>query len=348
MEKIDWCFSQKRLKKLIDKIDKKTYDDIKLILEGIDIKTSSGFRKIETLFNIAIAHPDNIKEMYDLYYTLSRTKDKLRVKYGAEYTEAYSINQSNAVKKTHTYKNRFTSLQIEFWLNRGFSKKEAIYKIKSIQSNNGKLAHHDKRNYREDNPLCEEYWMKYGYTLNESQKLKSQFFDEHCNRSLSSYVKKYGLEEGYKKSVKQQLKRKQTMIERYGAHIASGCASKESLLFFQPLYDKLILENIKKDDICWGVEGSREYVINVDKKNEEIYFYDFTVKSKKIIVEYNNRFWHPREDVVWQGFLNEDKLRLKDKRKNEIAIKSGFKLFIIWDDDNFNEKTKEILDYVKQ
>lgn len=62
-------------------------------------------------------------------------------------------------------------------------------------------------------------------------------------------------------------------------------ASKESLVIFEPLINILIKEyNIDYEDIYIGFSDKSEFFL---KRENDIFFYDFTIKSKKIIIEYN-------------------------------------------------------------
>jgi len=76
------------------------------------------------------------------------------------------------------------------------------------------------------------------------------------------------------------------------------------------------------------------------------YFYDFVVKSKKIIVEYNNTFWHPREDLEWKGITSYEESLNRDIQKNNLAISRGYKVFYIWNDDNIENKIESIFEEI--
>lgn len=134
-----------------------------------------------------------------------------------------------------------------------------------------------------------------------------------------------------------------------------GNASKESMLLFNPLIDWLMSLGIKKDDIYCGIENSHEIFI-YDKKNKKRYYYDFCIKSIKLIIEYNGEKFHPNYekysiDYINQNWvhpynknLNVNDLVEFDKRKIDNAINNGYEIHIVWSSDsNKLEKLKNII-----
>lgn len=99
--------------------------------------------------------------------------------------------------------------------------------------------------------------------------------------------------------------------------------------------------DITKNDIVWGISNNKEFILTDFEKNKS-YFYDFVVKSKKIIIEYNNSFWHPRVGKEWKGILNYDELLKRDKDKEELAINRGYRVYYIWNDDDIEAKINEL------
>ncbi len=116
---------------------------------------------------------------------------------------------------------------------------------------------------------------------------------------------------------------------------AIGKASKESLIIFKPLIDWCIKEGILYNDIYIGYDNKNEYFIKNEKR---LYFYDFTIKSKKIIIEYNGVAFHPKVgDVNWiNPFTNEGYKECleKDNKKINNAKKEGFNILVIWSDED--------------
>ena len=156
--------------------------------------------------------------------------------------------------------------------------------------------------------------------------------------TIEKMIEKYGESLGKKKY--------NSWIERCSVPICR--ASKESLEIFNPLIEELIYnQNIEYDDIYLGVGIRNEYFI---KENNMIFFYDFTIRSKKIIIEYNGISFHPKnENSNWSNPFN--KISSKEafeKQKNKIILaeKNGFRVLEIWSDEPNN--LERCLDFIKK
>jgi len=117
-----------------------------------------------------------------------------------------------------------------------------------------------------------------------------------------------------------------------------GKASKESLIVFKPVIEWCVENGIEYDDIFIGIDEKSEFFI----KSDNIYFYDFTIRSKKIIIEYNGVSFHAKpsqlESNDWfNTFTKEnayDNIE-KSKIKYQVAKDKGFEIFEIWSDVSY-------------
>lgn len=124
-------------------------------------------------------------------------------------------------------------------------------------------------------------------------------------------------------------------------------ASKESLTIFIPLYKILRTRyNIRREDIHFGISGSKEYYIN--EKDGKFYSYDFTIKSKKIIIEYNGSLFHPKcNDPEWKQLYSNksaDEVLKYDQAKKHAAEQQGFTYITIWDTKTPKENLEIIIE----
>jgi hypothetical protein len=119
-----------------------------------------------------------------------------------------------------------------------------------------------------------------------------------------------------------------------------GKASLESLKVFEPIIEYCKSLNIEDTDIYIGKDNKNEYFIN---SNGSVYFYDFCIRSKKIIIEYHGIGFHanPNWDIDklnnWKSaFSSESSAENinKTKIKNNIALEKGFSLLEIWSTDS--------------
>lgn len=81
--------------------------------------------------------------------------------------------------------------------------------------------------------------------------------------------------------------------------------------------------------------------------------YDFLIKDKKVIIEYNGDYWHCNPNKYNADYFNQKKQKYahelweQDRIKKELAEKSGYKLFIIWEQDYMFNKI-ELIKHIKQ
>lgn len=117
-----------------------------------------------------------------------------------------------------------------------------------------------------------------------------------------------------------------------------GKASKESLIVFKPVIEWCVENGIEYDDIFIGIDEKSEFFI----KSDNIYFYDFTIRSKKIIIEYNGVSFHAKPSQLegndwFNPFTKEnayDNIE-KSKIKYQVAKDKGFEIFEIWSDVSY-------------
>ena len=229
---------------------------------------------------------------------------------------------------------------------KGYSNEEAIKIVKNIQSENGKKSYQgDKRKDTITNCFIPEFWNKKGYSDTETEALIAEM-KFRVSGSKERYIEKYGVEDGTLLHKQRYTKAKETRIKNFGAPVPAGRASKASLKFFIPLYKKIRKLGIQKDDILWGITGSREFATCYEGRN---FFYDFTIKSLKLVIEFHGTFWHPREPEEWlnSSYYDYDSKKMYDEIKKRAIIDRGFEYCIVWSDDNFNVKNNDIISYIK-
>ena len=212
---------------------------------------------------------------------------------------------------------------------RGISEEEASYRDQQriLKSH---ATRKERGNYggQMRSPACVDYWTNKGYNEAEATELaRRQVFNL---KSLEDYQQVFGDDEGAKKFHSRQQRRLQTCCARYGSKIVTGKTSKESLVVLAKIKEALF----PSDKEYWGNEGAKEYMLQ-DADEDRVYFYDFAVPSHKVIVEYHNVFWHPREgdEHMWRAtYYDFDSKLAYDRRKETVASEAGFKVFVIWSD----------------
>ncbi len=232
--------------------------------------------------------------------------------------------------------------------------------------------------------------MSYDYFLkknNNDKKLALFEYNkrlESVNVSIDNWIKKYGYEKAIEKNKKRVKKAKETfskntnkekifksraitienLYNKYGdmdiakekyndwlikITVPFTKASKESLTIFNPLIDKLKELNIKYEDIYIGSDNKDEYFIRDDNN---IFFYDFVIRSKKIIIEYNGVLFHPKnENSKWVNPFNKNitpkEAYNKQQYKINLAKNKGFSILEIWSDDDQELNINKCLEFIK-
>lgn len=289
---------------------------------------------------------ENWKELYKLYWLSNNQYERYKITNGSLFVDALKKKYKKRPNRCKDLGKKGSIWCTEYWVDKGYSELESINLVKKSQSKNGVLAHEVDRPNKIFNSYSVEYYIERGYSEEESNQLVIEQ-KYKTGGSLKRYIEKFGEDEGKILHKIRYNKALATKLERYGTTTVNGRTSKESLKFFIPLYKKLRKRfGLKKEDIYWGIKGSKEFVTHLNGRN---YFYDFTIKSLKVIIEYNNLFWHPREDMKFQSSYYEyDAKILYDKIKIEAMTDRGFDLFIVWNDDNFKEKSEELLNIIER
>jgi hypothetical protein len=103
-----------------------------------------------------------------------------------------------------------------------------------------------------------------------------------------------------------------------------------------PNLQKTAKDGLRRQEIYWGIVGSSEYFIRDDDK---LFWYDFTIPSHKIIIEYNGEHVHPnpalslqeRDDWkhAFSGELFNERM-VHEQRKQQAAERLGYTIIYVW------------------
>lgn len=348
MKKIPNIFEKTPIKRNLEKLKEDEKKDFIEKIYNNEWTYSLLYTRLSLFVDICL-NPSNLKsskvDLYYLYFS-SKKYDKAIIRHGLDHKEKIEKTLKNR-KKTY---GRISKFSFKYWMNKGFTEEESK-KIISENSRKASLKSADIKKQRlrnNDKTMCsyyKEYWIHRGYSEEVAEEnVKKEKW--RTSPSLKRDIERYGTLIGIEKFNKKHKKRRETMMAKYGClAIYTKKASKESMKFFIPLYKKLRKRGIERKDIFWGIGKNREYAMR-DSKNNTNYFYDFTIHSKKIILEYNNPFWHARKESEFCHFIDFEEAKKREERKINIMENLGYKVIIIWSDDNFKEKYEEILGVV--
>jgi len=281
------------------------------------------------------------------YKESNSTIEKVEIRHGIQLATQLSETFSNNSRVNNI--NRADSLfpsQLNFWIKRGCTEHEAKTKIMEFQSNCA-LKRHSKQNktlYRQCNPMCIEYWIK------NNHDNPAAACQDYKNKNSASYKNRYdkfgqvGID-GLKKS---HLKRKNTIYTRFGGFtVSNGLNSNLGKKFNLRLYKRLRKLGFKKTDFLFASNKFNE-LVRTDLTTGITYFYDFCLKPLKLIIEFNGIYWHARNKEEWRRTnITYEEALLYDKNKIYFMEQLGYNIIIVWEDDDYNKKLEEIVNYVK-
>jgi hypothetical protein len=308
LDRIDYFTSQK-YGLLYKRLSDNFYDD-----SWIDENKK---RYINTILNMS-AEP-----LYSIY-TKSGKKQRGNVsqtEYDNFYKSRYTIFR-NSKQQSLNSKKRYSKYSkddirkqsvwcVEYWMNRGYSIDESVYRVSQIQKMNtvDSIMNRYECSYNEAVEIQKTIYSKRRDTMNSKPLEELQnIYKSQDSSSLEYCLRKCNYDMESAKKLYAQLKEKKV--------VPFTKASKESLKYFIPLYKILRKNGFDKSDLYIGINGSTEYRLY---SGVNFFMYDFTILSKKIIFEYHGSGHY--------GFLKEHNIqdiKNRDELKKKLAKSMGF------------------------
>lgn len=185
-----------------------------------------------------------------------------------------------------------------------------------------------------------KFWMDKGF---DEDYAKNKVKEIQSTNSVEKYIMKYGEQDGLSKWLLRNKEWGKKIQKKRMESGNIGCSySRASKEFFDNLIIELTKNCIKFNNVYYGEHEFCKW----DSDNNRPYFYDFVIPELKICIEYNGVKFHPKEgDETWRGLFGETyeyKLNY-DKRKIKVIEDCGYTVVVVWEDDDLNMKTKEIV-----
>jgi len=276
-----------------------------------------------------------IKQGHDVEEAKKLSKKYRKEKYEKTFGTRAQKERDNPEMYAHTRPQKK-----EYWLSKGFAEVEAKERARDRQ-NTGSLKKYIERHGEIEGPKKfkerQEKWQntmktKPAEELDRINKLKAP--------TLRNFVKKYGKTDG--------LKRYNSWIDK---HHTDLFYSKESIVFFDKLLGELSLTNIEY--------LYKEQEFRLFDGDYTVYCYDFTLPDICVIIEYHGSCFHPNKDKLteseweeWKQLYSKEHsaeiVYKKDCLKRQLAEKSGYDYFVVWDVDDHDEKVKELTDIIQR
>jgi hypothetical protein len=143
-------------------------------------------------------------------------------------------------------------------------------------------------------------------------------------------------------------------MENYGI-TASEFQAKTCKSYFSRISYELFSELTKDkspDEMKHIHFGNTEYGI-YDKENKRYFKYDYVDTAKRIIIEFNGERFHPRAKFdegfknPYEPLLTSEEMWNRDQQKKACAVKNGFTVYYIWENEYLENRQKIIDEYLK-
>jgi hypothetical protein len=284
--------------------------------------------------------------------------------------QSNNVSRLNEKKKINPGNYKSSSpVTIEFWMNKGLTLDEAVFKTKSCR------------------PVNKEYWISKGYSEKESEDKIKEFQIDMSNRfqkklkdnpenysDIRNNQKLYWEKRGFseEEAIKKVKERQSTFslekcIERYG-EIEGGKIFEDR----QKKWTKSLFNNFEEygdgrslqskwaseiiDYLCNELKINRPKKEKwISSKNRKLKCsYDFTFDKK--IIEFNGDYWHcnplkyPPEHFHKRLKMKASERWKIDEEKIQLAESQGYKVLIIWESEyheNLNLIINKCLNFLK-
>ncbi len=183
--------------------------------------------------------------------------------------------------------------------------------------------------------------------------------DKVKEKIKNTFTERYGegiINPGQIEEVK--LKVKNILIKRNGYYKPfNSNASNASMKVFSKVINYLITDkSINTYDIYYGDSNKNKNEFYLERKNNSYFFYDLTIKTKKLIIEFNGCRWHPDYRYInklnkWYHPMTKEgyKKYLKIfEEKIQLAKLNNFKVLVIWDTESIEENYKLCIDFINE
>lgn len=257
-----------------------------------------------------------------------------------------------------------------YWINLGYSKEEAVLKVREIQKTRNENAIRLMKGSSEFTCRSPIFWIKKGFS---EQEAKEKVRGIQVTNGLNYYINKFGFEEGSKKynerinrwveslnskSIEEKKKinlKKSHSVEGY---IARGFSKEEAKIKAYEYWNgRNAYSNISQKCFDMVLDRLGENDLYFKTKNYEKQFYgkcvDFYDKKSQIVIEFLGDFYHRNPMVYKPSFYSFGKYSFEvwqeDKKRIDLIETHSKvqKVFILWESEfrlNPGECVKSIVD----
>jgi hypothetical protein len=296
----------------------------------------------------------------------SNSVDGIRYRENCSYEEAVEIfnnmNVENLDKRTSTmdlifkdnpnfYKEKSRNCK-EYWIKKGYSDEDSLLKSQLVMKEiHKKTSIKKKTNYDKYKHVYNtniEYYLNKGYSIKDSKILLSE---RQNTFSKQKCINKYGVDIGLEIWDKRQKKWLETLKskseeEKNEINLKKIQNKSGFSKISQDLFWVLYKEN-SVNDIMFG-ELNNEFA-KYDNDKGRYYKYDYVDHTNKKVIEFNGDYWHCNPNKFTYDYNHEilekkaEEIWGSDEIKNNLIIKDGYELLVIWESDYILDPYKTII-----
>lgn len=272
-------------------------------------------------------------------------KTNLNKFYSDNNKRIFSENQKN----NPLYVRSMSRYCKEFWIEKGFSEDIAIEKALSECAKNRAIfktklkTQPEKYKNRWQSQL--QYWIDKGYSEEEAKLVLKE---RQRTFTIEKLIAKYGVEEGTRRWVDRHQKWAAKWKEKYNAGEFTTTAGK-SLISMRFFLEVIAAMHANEKNYMFG--ENKELVL-FDENNKHFY-YDFADYDKKLIIEFNGRYWHCDSRRYGPDYVHSvmkitaSEIWARDEYKRKLAVLRGYNIITVWEDDYLNNPADAIETCVK-
>jgi len=265
------------------------------------------------------------------YYTIEETYKK--IKYIRRYKDFFEYkkvkgfldtNYDKLIEEILTFKYKKisdiygTTLNIKYYLYRGYTEQQAIKIISKKQTKNSqkKLKKYSKQDFKDTSPKCVDYWLLKGYT---EQEAKEKISNSQRLFSLKICIEKYGEEEGTTIFNKRQENWQKTLNAKSIKEIDSINKSKGTYAGTDiPLPGSVYNFTIFKRNKVLAEKPGCLYYFSFKYKNKKYYKIGISRSLKKRIGWFNSKLedlevLYIEHDTIYNCFVKEQLILTSNK-----------------------------------
>jgi very-short-patch-repair endonuclease len=290
-------------------------------------------------------------------------------------------------KKEECIKKSYESGSIDFWINKGYNENDAKIRFKeyttkrveSLLKGDEERLKENPNYYKEKSPTSLEFYLKKGYSENESkimqhlvnidhQSKMSKYIMENPEKYASKYPTKieYYLHRGFTEeqgremiSERQKTFTLEKLIERYGEEEANKVYNSRQEKWLKSLHSNgklkggysLVSQELFKKIDEYYIDNNFQYMLKNGEFVISKYCVDFIDHDTNRIIEFNGDVYHVNPNIFkfddtpnpWNKKLLSEQIWESDRIRNELIESLGYKVFVVWELE-YRKNTKQTVE----